>query len=177
MLINGVEYEIAPGANLRYADLSGADLSGADLSRADLSDADLSGADLSGADLSGADLSSTNLRSTNLRGANLSSTNLRGANLSSTNLRGANLSGAYLNGAGLGKTCLVDGGQRSDGYRFVGLVDDGVLQIYAGCRSLSVTKAWAHWTETRGGTPLGEETFAILTHIVAVAKIRKLIGE
>ena len=167
MLINGVEHEIAPGANLRYADLSDADLSDADLSRADLSDADLSGADLSGADLSGADLSSTNLRGANLRGANLSS----------TNLRGANLSGAYLNGAGLGKTCLVDGGQRSDGYRFVGLVDDGVLQIYAGCRSLSVTKAWAHWTETRGGTPLGEETFAILTHIVAVAKIRKLIGE
>ena len=172
MLINGVEHEIAPSANLRYADLSDADLSDADLSRADLSDADLSGADLSGADLSGADLSGADLSSTNLR-----STNLRGANLSSTNLRGANLSGAYLNGAGLGKTCLVDGGQRSDGYRFVGLVDDGVLQIYAGCRSLSVTKAWAHWTETRGGTPLGEETFAILTHIVAVAKIRKLIGE
>ena len=152
MLINGVEYEIAPGA-------------------------DLSGANLSDADLSGASLSGANLRRANLRAADLSGANLSRAYLGGANLSGANLSDAYLGGADLGETCLVDGGQRSDGYRFVGLVDDGVLQIYAGCRSLSVTKAWAHWTETRGGTPLGEETFAILTHIVAVAKIRKLIGE
>ena len=122
LIINGIERDIAPGA----------DLSRADLSRADLSGADLSGADLRGADLRGADLS---------------------------------------------YTCLIDGGQRSDGYRFVGWVKDGVLQIRAGCRSLAIDAAWEHWRKTRADTPLGEETFAILTHIVAVAKIRKLIGE
>ena len=127
LIINGIERDIAPGADLSRADLSRADLSGADLSGADLRGADLRGADLSGADLS--------------------------------------------------DTCLVDGGQRSDGYRFVGWVIDGVLQIRAGCRSLAIADAWTHWRETRQGTPLGEETFAILTHIVAVAKIRGLIKE
>ena len=40
MLINGVEYEIKPGANLREADLRGADLRWADLHGADLRGAD-----------------------------------------------------------------------------------------------------------------------------------------
>ena len=101
--------------------------------------------------------------------------NLSGANLSDANLSGAYLSGANLSRANLRATCLVDGGQRSDGYRFVGWARDGVLQIRAGCRSLTIADAWKHWVGTRGGTPLGEETFAILTHIVAVARIRKLI--
>ncbi len=69
MKVNG--YTIAPGADLRWANLSGADLRWADLSGADLSEADLTGADLSGADLTGADL----------RGANLSGANLRNADL------------------------------------------------------------------------------------------------
>ena len=48
MIINCIERDIKP-----RADLSGANLSGADLSWANLSGANLSGADLSGADLSG----------------------------------------------------------------------------------------------------------------------------
>ena len=113
----------------------------------------------------------------NLRGANLGGANLYGADLRGADLGGADLRGANLGGANLARTCLVDGGQRSDGYRIVGWVKDGVLQIRAGCRSLAIDAAWKHWAETRADTPLGEETFAILTHIVAVAKIRKLIGE
>ena len=103
--------------------------------------------------------------------------NLRGADLRAADLSGANLSGANLSGANLSYANLIDGGQRSDGHRFVGWVKDGVLQIRAGCRSLAIDAAWEHWRKTRADTPLGEETFAILTHIVAVAKIRKLIGE
>ena len=144
------------------ADLSGADLSGANLSGADLYGANLSGANLSGADLSGANLSGANLYRANLYGANLS-----GANLSGADLYGANLTGAN----------VVDGGQRSDGQRFVGWISEGVLQIRAGCRNFSITGARTHWQETRGGTPLGDETMAILDHIEAVAKIRKLVTE
>ena len=82
----------------------------------------------------------------------------------------ANLSGAYLSGAN-----LIDGGQRSDGYRFVGWIKEGVLQIRAGCRDLAIDTARKHWTDTRGGTPLGDETAAILDHIETVARIRGLI--
>ena len=48
MTINGVQYDIAPGANLVGANLSNAVLSNVDLSGADLSSADLTGATLTG---------------------------------------------------------------------------------------------------------------------------------
>ncbi len=51
MLINGVEVSIAPGANLRCANLSGANLRGANLRCADLRGANLRCANLSGANL------------------------------------------------------------------------------------------------------------------------------
>ena len=158
------------GLSVKLAIKSGADLSGADLSGADLSGADLRGAYLSGAYLSGAYLSGAYLS-----GADLSGADLRGAYLSGADLRGAYLSGAYLRGAYLSGACLVDGGQRSDGYRFVGWIRDGVLQILAGCRSFDISTARAHWLTTRGGTPLGDETTAILNHIEAVARIRGLV--
>jgi len=111
----------------------------------------------------------------NLEGADLYRADLEGANLYRADLEGANLEGADLEGANLACTCLVDGGQRSDGYRFVGWVRNGVLQIRAGCRDFSITEARKHWQETRGGTPLGSETMAILDHIEAVARTRELI--
>ena len=127
-------------------------------SRADLSGAELSRADLSGANLSGAELSR----------AYLSGANLSGAYLSHANLSGANLSGAYLSGAD-----LIDGGQRVDGYRIVAwLAADGRIMIRAGCRNFDMADARAHWEKTRGGTPLGAETLAILSHIESVARIR-----
>ena len=132
--------------------------------------ADLDGASLFGANLNGASLSGANLDRTYLFGASLFGANLDGANLSGANLSGANLDGANLNSAS-----LVDGGQRSDGYSFVGWIKDNVLQIRAGCRSLSITEARKHWIKTRGGTALGEETMVILDHIERVAKIRGLI--
>ncbi|MEL7086879.1 MAG: pentapeptide repeat-containing protein, partial [Planctomycetota bacterium] len=97
--------------------------------------------------------------------ANLSRANLSRANLSRANLSGANLNGAY----------LIDGGQRSDGYRFVGWIKDGALQIRAGCRNLSISEARKHFRH-RDGTPLGAETTCILDHIEAVARIRGMVG-
>ncbi len=128
------------------------------------------------ADLSGANLCGANLSSANLRSANLSSANLCGANLCGTNLSSAYLRGADLRGADISGTCLIDGGQRSDGYRFVGHVVEGALMIHAGCRYLQISEARDHWIRTRGGTPLGDESFIILDHIERVAIVRGLIG-
>ena len=124
----------------------------------------------------GANLRSADLRSADLSGANLSGADLRGADLSGAYLSGANLSGANLSGADLGLTCLIDGGQRSDGYRFIGWMKESVLQIHAGCRNFTFDEAIVHWTETRGNTPLGKETMAILAHIWSSAAARGFVG-
>ena len=166
---------ILTGANLREAKLSHADLRWADmrdanLSRADLIETDMRLANLRGANLSDADLSGANLWRANLHGADLSSANLAGANLNGANLREADLSGADLRG-----WSVIDGGQRSDGHRFVGNIVNNVLMIAAGCRYFSIEDARAHWIYSRSGTPLGDETMCILDHIEALAVLRGLL--
>ena len=111
----------------------------------------------------------------NLRGANMHSADLRNADLRNADLSGADLSGADLSGADLSGAGLIDGGQRSDGYRFVAWFKAGELRIRAGCRDFTMAQARAHWAATRGGTPLGEETTAMLDHMERVAKIRGLM--
>ena len=146
-------------------------------SRADLSDANLSGADLSDANLyranlSRADLYHANLYHANLSGANLYRANLYGANLYHANLYGANLSGANLSGANLFDANLLDCGHRSDGFRFIASKSkDGTLMIKAGCRFFSIADAREHWTKTRGGTQLGNESIALLDHAERMASI------
>ena len=129
------------------------DFRGADLGGADLGGADLRGADLGGADLRGADLRSADLRSADLRGANLRGANLRGANL--------------------GEQWIAQGATRSDGYFFMltNFTGEGV-RIKAGCRDFALAAAWQHWTTTRGNTPLGDETIAIVNCLIACAKGR-----
>jgi hypothetical protein len=107
-------------------------------SRADLSGAYLSGADLSGAYLSRADLS--------------------GADLS-----GADLSGAYLSGGCVATGAPARAACRRDGYDFHLWPTDKGWRIGAGCRWFTPDEAWRHWEATRAGTPLGDETFDILT--------------
>ena len=101
----------------------------------------------------------------NLAGAYLAGADLARADLAGANLARANLAGAY----------LIDGGQRSDGYRFVGSVKYGALMISAGCRYFALADARSHWSKSRGGTALGDETQAILDHIERVANVRGLI--
>lgn len=86
------------------------------------------------------------------------------ADLSRADLSRANLVGAF----------LVDGGQRIDGYRFVGWIKDGVLMIRAGCRDMTVPEYRAH-NAKRDNAALRDETIAILDHIESVARIRKLV--
>jgi hypothetical protein len=153
-----LEQAVRQGANLRGAVLTGADLTGADLTDADLAGAVLSGAVLTGADLSGADLSDAVLT-----GAVLTDADLTGADLTDADLTGAVLTGAtWRNGVKLRRGVIKEC-SRSDGYMFR-LLDcaDGMPRLTAGCRDFAMSEAWEHWQRTRGGTPLGEETFDIL---------------
>ena len=53
---------------------------------------------------------------------------------------------------------------RSDGYIFLVTPTkiEGEIVIIAGCRYFTPTQAREHWTKTRGGTKLGEESIAIV---------------
>ncbi len=175
-----VKSAIRARANLAYADLAGAylahaNLAGANLARADLAGADLAYADLTRADLAGADLAYADLARANLAGAYLAGADLARANLAGANLARADLAGADLVYADLARADLIDGGQRSDGYRFIGWIKDGKLWIKGGCRNFPMAEAREHWKTTRGGTALGDETMCILDHIECVAVIRKLV--
>ena len=92
-------------------------------------------------------------------------------------LNGAYLEGADLRGAELRGADLVDGGQRADGYRFLGWIKNGILQIHAGCRDFTITEARAHWSST--GYPnakLGAESLLILDRIEQTAELRGIVG-
>jgi uncharacterized protein YjbI with pentapeptide repeats len=175
------------GANLADANLAGAYLADADLARAYLAGADLAGADLARANLAGAYLAGANLADANLAGADLARANLAGAYLAGAYLAGANLADANLAGADLARADLaraylagqpiIDGGLRSDGFRFflTAFKTEG-LRIKAGCRNFaSFDEARSHWRRTRGGTALGDETFAILDHLERMAYGRRIL--
>lgn len=89
----------------------------------------------------------------------------------------ANLRGADLYGATLGDQWIIQGAVRSDGYAFFlqKLTADTEPMIKAGCRHFSLPEARAHWQATRQSTPLGDETFAILDCLEAIAKARGLL--
>jgi hypothetical protein len=172
-----LEVERLTGAYLTGADLSRANLAGANLAGADLTGADLTGACLTGANMTGANLSRAYLTGANMIGADLTGANLTGANLTGADLIDANLTGADLRRADLSSQWVVQGGVRSDGHAFFlqRLTGDDQPMVKAGCRLFTLEEAKAHWTETRGGTPLGNETFAIIDGMVAVAKARGLL--
>ena len=156
------------GANLSYANLTGANLSGANLSYANLTDAALSYANLSGARLSYANLTDAALSYANLTGAILTDANLTGAILTHTNLTGAILTDAN----------LICGGKRSDGHDFYLIREpSGAVMVRVGCRYFTPDAARGHWTETRAGTRLGNESLAIVDHLMRMAEIAGWISE
>ena len=68
----------------------------------------------------------------------------------------------------------VYGLMRSDGFCFTYvLCKDGRHRIIAGCRYFTMGAARRHWKKTRFGTPLGNETLAILDYFETVIKYRK----
>jgi len=56
--------------------------------------------------------------------------------------------------------------KRSDGYDFIAVpCSDHKIRVIAGCRYFTFEEAHKHWKETRGGTPLGDETMLILEYL------------
>jgi|GEM_PF-5130922 len=80
-----------PGANLRYADLSGYDLSNSNFRFADFTGASLRSAKLIGADLYGAILIEADLTGADFSNANLANTQLDRSDFSGATLHGASL--------------------------------------------------------------------------------------
>jgi hypothetical protein len=158
-------------AGLTDADLTGANLAYARLNHANLNRADLTGATLTGADLTYARLTDANLAYARLTDARLTGADLYNANLAYARLNHADLTGATLTDADLTDAIIGDNktvigllrrATRSDGYEFFLWHCQEGFYIKAGCRFFSLDEARAHWTATRSGTPLGDETQDIL---------------
>lgn len=116
------------------------------------------------------------LADANLACAYLACAYLAGANLAGAYLTDANLARANLADADLASWHIIDGGQRRDGYRFVGWVKDGALMIRAGCRDMRAAEYRNH-NAKRGDGQMRDETAAILDHIERVARVRGLVTE
>ena len=64
---------------------------------------------------------------------------------------------------------IVVGPVRSDGHQFV---MGASRSIHAGCRVMvSLAEAREHWSKTRGGTKLGDETMLILDYLERAANL------
>ena len=69
---------------------------------------------------------------------------------------------------------MIVGPKRSDGWQFV-IGKDGT--VHAGCRVFDdFAEAYRHWAETRGGTPLGDETVRILNWLETELPLRRAAG-
>ena len=91
---------------------------------------------------------------------------LVGARLDGARLDGARLDSARLDGAKINNDKTVIGilsrATRSDGFEFFLWHCQEGFFIKAGCRFFDMAQARQHWTATRAGTPLGDETQDIL---------------
>ena len=70
--------------------------------------------------------------------------------------------------AWIGKWATVQTIRRTDGYWFALVpLESGDWRVTAECRDFTPAEGREHWTRTRGGTPLGAETLAILDYFDA----------
>ena len=120
-------------------------------------------ANLTGANLTGADLTRARLTDANLTDASLTGADLTGADLTGAYLRGAQIKGQTI-------ISLLRRATRSDGYEFFLWHCKEGFFVKAGCRFMDMKEARKHWTETRGGTALGDETMDILRFFAAAIK-------
>ena len=107
--------------------------------------------------------------------ASLNYASLNDARLNYASLIDAKISQANFAGASGITDRIIDGGLRSDGYRFfLTRTEPGEWRIKAGCQNLTLAEAKKHWDESRPkGTALGDETRLIIKHMLSVAKLRK----
>ncbi|CAB4155564.1 COG1357 Pentapeptide repeats containing protein [uncultured Caudovirales phage] len=166
-------------ANMRGADMQGADMEGADMRYANMRYADMQGADMQRADMRYADMQRADMRGANMRYADMQGANMRYANMQGADMQGANMQGADMEGADM-EGAKIDGDKtaigilrratRSDGYEFFLWHCQEGFFIKAGCHFFTMTEARQHWTATRAGTPLGDESLDILNFFDAAIK-------
>ena len=154
-----VEMAVRDRVRLDGASLDGARLDGARLDGARLIDARLDGASLDGASLDGARLIGATLDGASFIGASLIGARLDGASLIDASLDGASLDGARPDKA---TAAPLRRATRADGYEFLLWPTDAGWRVRAGCRFFTLPEARDHWTRTRAGTPIGDETADIL---------------
>ena len=161
-------------ADFRYASFRNVLLFGDAIFRyADFRNAIFRGVIFRNADFRNADFRSTDFRNAIFRNADFRGADFRNAIFHNADFRGADFRGTDLGSADLGGQWIIQGPIRSDGYFFLltSLTNEGV-RLKVGCRNFTLGEARAHWQATRADTQLGNETFAILDCLEALAKAR-----
>ena len=107
-----------------------------------------------------------NMRGAYMQGAYMQGANMQGADMRGAYMQGANMQGAYMQGAKIDNGNIVIGimrrATRADGYEFFLWHCQEGFYVKAGCHFFTVAEARQHWTVTRAGTPLGNESLDIL---------------
>jgi uncharacterized protein YjbI with pentapeptide repeats len=147
-------------------------MQGADMQRASMRYANMRYANMQGADMQGADMQRASMRYANMRYANMQGADMQGADMQGANMQGANMRYAKI---GNGKTAIgvLRRATRSDGYEFFLWHCEEGFFVKAGCRFLDIDAARQHWTATRAGKRLGDESLDILDFFdVAIKRVR-----
>lgn len=163
MTLYGANFE---NSSLRFAKFAGSVLTNATFSNAFGTYADFKNAYLDSACFDGASLAYANFAAAILDNAVFHYSYLQDANFCNAQLRNTEFKHTpftYTKG-------IIDGGQRRDGYRFLAVRHDDGIRFAAGCRWFTIKEAYEHWEHKRGGTSLGDETFARLEMMERIAR-------
>ena len=133
--------------------------------------ANFDGALLYGARFDGALLDGARFDGASLDGARFDGASLDGASFFGARLDGARFDGAKINDEKTAIGILRRATRSDDQEFFLWHCQEGFF-IKADCRFLDMEAARQHWTATRAGTPLGDETQDILAMFAKAIKRR-----
>ena len=109
------------------------------------------------------------MRGADMRGANMQGAYMRGADMQGADMQGANMQGAKIDNGNI-VIGILRRATRADGYEFFLWHCQEGFFIKAGCHFFTMAEARQHWTATRAGTPLGDESLDILDFFDAAIK-------
>ncbi|MGL5735485.1 MAG: hypothetical protein ACRCYS_11515 [Beijerinckiaceae bacterium] len=103
-----------------------------------------------------------------IEGGTIKGGTIEGGTIWGGTIKGGTIEGGTIKGGTITQQPLSI--SRSDGFFFTLNMIDGQPMVGAGCRFFTFEQSRIHWQKTRGGTPLGDETFVILEHLELIAK-------
>lgn len=176
LIHEGAEISGNMGEDWTYRDFARA--SGVHLRRVKFYETNLRGCSFDGRVIAFTNFSLCDLRDVNFTDVDFHHAHIDGCRLDGTWWQGMTFECVEMD-SDLTRAGLIIGGRRADGYEFFLTRSQGGAppRVRAGCRDLTIADARTHWEQTRGLTPLGLESQALVDHLERVAIIRSWIPD